>query len=298
MLEAGDTRRRHSMLETGGMGRLAPDPRGWLVMSKAARFVEMKRQGERIAMVTAYDAPTARAAVDAGMDVLLVGDSVGTNMLGYASERDVTMDDMVHHGAAVRRGAPDAFVIVDLPYRSYETPAMALLNARRLVAAGADMVKFEGPHPDIVAALVGAGIPVCGHLGLEPQNHVEKRLKGRSATDARVILEDARALDAAGLSMLVLEVIPEELGAAITAAIAVPTIGIGAGRHTDGQVLVVCDLLGFTEANFKHNKRYETIGARMQTAMGAYVADVQAGRFPAESNAFHMKAEEHAAFAA
>ena len=267
-------------------------------MSKAQRFIEMKRRGERIAMVTAYDAPTARAAAAAQMDVLLVGDSVGTNMLGYASERDVTMDDMAHHAAAVRRGAPDAFLIVDLPYQSYATPEMALANAHRLVAAGADMVKFEGPHPDIVAALAGAGIPVCGHLGLEPQNHVEKRLKGRSAVDARAILGAARALDAAGLSMLVLEVIPEELGVAITAAVAAPTIGIGAGRGTDGQVLVVCDLLGFTAANFKHNKRYDDIGARTQAALEAYVADVHADRFPTEANAFHMKAEEHAAFAA
>ena len=267
-------------------------------MSKAAHFVDMKRRGEPIAMVTAYDAPTARAAADVGMDVLLVGDSLGTNMLGYASERDVTMDDMAHHAAAVRRGAPDSFLVVDLPYQSYGTPDLALANARRLVVAGADMVKFEGPHAAIAAALTGAGIPVCGHLGLEPQNHVDKRLKGRSAMDAREILAEARALDAAGISMLVLEVIPEELGAAITAAVGVPTIGIGAGRETDGQVLVVCDLLGFTPATFKHNRRFAEIGRDVRAAFAAYLDDVHARRFPAEANAFHMKAEERRAFAA
>jgi 3-methyl-2-oxobutanoate hydroxymethyltransferase len=266
--------------------------------SKAVRFVDMKRRGEAIAMITAYDAPTARAAAAAGMDVLLVGDSVGTNVLGYASERDVTMADMIHHAAAVRRGAPDATILVDLPYRAYETPEMARSNAERLVAAGADMVKFEGPHPDLVAALKTAGIPCCGHLGLEPQTHVEKRLKGRSATDARKILADARALDEAGLAMLVLEVIPEELGAAITAAISAPTIGIGAGRRTDGQVLVCCDLLGITPGTFKHNRRYAELARETEAAFAAYVADVHAGRFPAESNAFHMKDEERAAFAA
>jgi 3-methyl-2-oxobutanoate hydroxymethyltransferase len=264
-------------------------------MSTAARFFEMKRAGRPIAMLTAYDAPTAAAEAAAGMDILLVGDSLGTNMLGYGSEREVTLADMAHHARAVRRGAPEAAIVVDLPYATYETPEMALANARVLVAAGADMVKFEGPHPAIVAALTAAGIDVCGHLGLEPQHHEEKRLKGRSAAEAQRLQADAAALDAAGLSMLVLELVPEEVADAITRAVKAPTIGIGAGRKTDGQVLVVCDLLGFGEANFRHNRRYEEVGARMRAAAAAYVADVHARAFPGEANVFHMKAEELAA---
>jgi 3-methyl-2-oxobutanoate hydroxymethyltransferase len=261
-------------------------------MGTPARFFEMKRAGRPIAMLTAYDAPTAAAEAAAGMDILLVGDSLGTNMLGYKSEREVTLADMAHHARAVRRGAPQAVIVVDLPYATYETPAMALANARVLVEAGADMVKFEGPHPEIVAALVGAGIDVCCHLGLEPQHHEEKRLKGRSAAEAAQIHAAAQALDAAGMSMLVLELVPEELADAITRAVKAPTIGIGAGRRTDGQVLVVCDLLGLGEANFRHNRRYAEFGMTMRIAAGAYVTDVHARAFPAEGNVFHMKAEE------
>ncbi len=265
-------------------------------MRSAARFFEMKRRGEKIAMLTAYDAPTARAQAVAGVDLILVGDSVGTNMLGYASEREVQLADIAHHTRAVRRGAPDMFVISDLPYATYQSPEQALANAKILVEAGADMVKFEGPLPEIVRAIKGAGIAVCCHLGLEPQNHEEKRLKGKTAAEARKLVEDSRALDEAGMDMLVLEVIPEDVAEVATKAIKAPTIGIGGGRRTDGQVLVIVDVLGFTDANFKHNKRYAEVGAAMRQAAAAYVAEVKSGAFPAEANAFKMPKEEREAF--
>lgn len=266
-------------------------------MRPAKHFFDMKASGQRIAMLTAYDAPTARAEVLAGVDVILVGDSVGTNVLGYASEKDVTIEDMAHHVRAVRRGAPDAYIIGDLPYGTCGNAADAIANARKLNAAGADMVKFEGTRPDIVTALKDAGLFVCSHIGLEPQNHEEKRLKGKTAEDARALLDAAKQLDAAGVDMIVLELIPEELGAAITKAVRAPTIGIGAGRFTDGQVLVVVDLLGINEGVFKHNRRYGEIGAATAEAVTGYVSDVHAGAFPAPENAFKMKADEAALFA-
>ncbi|WP_041778193.1 3-methyl-2-oxobutanoate hydroxymethyltransferase [Beijerinckia indica] len=259
---------------------------------KAARFAEMKRRGEPIAMLTAYDAPMARAEAAARVDILLVGDSVGTNMLGYASEQEVTLADMAHHTRAVRRGAPDAFVISDLPVATYETPTEAVANARVLAEAGADMVKFEGCRPAIVEALVGAGFAVCGHLGLEPQHHAEKRLKGKQAGEAHQLVEAALTMEKAGIAMLVLELIPEEVAEIVTQRLKVPTIGIGAGRATDGQVLVICDVLGYTKAAFRHNKRYAEVGETMEAAARAYVGDVHSKAFPAAANAFPMNKEQ------
>lgn len=267
-------------------------------MSKIARFFEMKRKSEKISMLTAYDYPTAKAEVEAGVDVILVGDSVGTNILGYQSEQEVTLADIAHHVRAVRRGAPETVILADLPYRTYDTPDLAVENARLLRAAGADIVKFEGPHPEIATALVEAGIDVCGHLGLEPQHHLDKRLKGRSAEEAKRLLAQAAALDAAGISMLVLELIPEEVAAKVSKAIKAPTIGIGAGRHTDGQVLVICDMLGFMPVNFRHNRRYHDVGPLIEDATAHYVRDVREGRFPAEANVFHMPQEELSIFTA
>jgi 3-methyl-2-oxobutanoate hydroxymethyltransferase len=261
-------------------------------MSKAARFFEMKREGTPIAVLTAYDFPTAKAEAAAQIDIILVGDSVGTNVLGYASEKEVTLADIAHHVRAVRRGARETPLLADLPFGSYEQPASAVSSARHLIEAGADMVKFEGPRPEIAAALKAAGIACSGHLGLEPQHHADKRLKGRSGEEAAKLLADAHSLDAAGISMLVLELIPEEVAARITKSINAPTIGIGAGRRTDGQVLVIHDILGITELNFRHNRRYAEIGSLIGEALASYVRDVHEGRFPAEENAFHMSQEE------
>ena len=257
-------------------------------MSIPERFFEMKRQGRPIVVLTAYDAPTARLHAEAGIDLILVGDSVGTNILGYQDEREVTLADILHHVRAARRGAPEAAIAADLPYGTYDTTADAVTNARAIVSAGANIVKFEGARPEIVAALKSAGIAVSGHLGLEPQHHAEKRLKGKTASAAQELLDNAVALDKAGLSLLILELIPEELASAITKAVAAPTIGIGAGRGTDGQVLVTTDMLGMTAANFRHNRRYAEIGQAAREAVAAYAADVRNRRFPGPENIFLM----------
>ncbi|MGH6839450.1 MAG: 3-methyl-2-oxobutanoate hydroxymethyltransferase [Methylocella sp.] len=263
---------------------------------KTARFFDMKRKGEPIAVLTGYDAPAAKAEEAAGVDIILVGDSVGTNMLGYASEREVTLADMCHHVGAVRRGARKTTIIADLPYRSYDTPEIALKSSRRLLEAGADIVKFEGPRPKIVEALAGASIAVCCHLGLLPQHHDDKRLKGQTAADAGKLLADAISLDAAGMAMLVLELVPEEVADRVTKSVKAPTIGIGAGRMTDGQVLVISDVLGFTSANYHHNRRYQEVGQLMLEAAKAYVFDVRSRNFPAEANRFCMAEDELATF--
>jgi 3-methyl-2-oxobutanoate hydroxymethyltransferase len=265
-------------------------------MSGFLHFRDMKRRGEPIAVLTAYDAPTAKAEEEAGVDIILVGDSVGTAMLGYLSEREVTLADMCHHTGAVRRGAPKTKIIADLPFKSYDTPERALKSAHSLIAAGADGVKFEGARPDILAALAEASIEVCCHLGLEPQHHDGRGVKGRKAADATRLLRDAIALDKAGMAMLVLELVPEEVAEKVTKSVAVPTIGIGAGRNTDGQVLVMTDVLGLTPLNFHHNRRYQEFGRLMLEAAQAYVADVRAKKFPAADNLFSMDKDELARF--
>jgi 3-methyl-2-oxobutanoate hydroxymethyltransferase len=265
-------------------------------MTKIARFRDMKRHGQKIAVLTGYDAPTAKAEAEGDVDIILVGDSVGSTMLGYASEREVTLADMCHHVGAVRRGAPQIAIIADLPFGTYETPEIALESSRVLIAAGADIVKFEGARPDIVETLVGASIDVCCHLGLEPQHHDDKRLKGRKAEDAMRLLHDAIALDKAGMAMLVLELVPEEVADRVTQSVKAPTIGIGAGRKTDGQVLVITDVLGFTQKNFQHNRRYQDVGRLMLETAKAYAGDVHSGKFPAEENVFSMDKGERAIF--
>lgn len=265
-------------------------------MSKADLFLDKKRRGERIVVVTAYDAPTARIEAEAGVDVILVGDSVGVNILGYSHEREVTLSDMAHHIAAVRRGAPDIYLIGDLPYATYDTPEMALASSRILRDAGADCVKFEGAQPDVVAALAAEGFDVCGHLGLESQHQDVKRRQGKTAAAAIRLYDDALAADAAGEKFLVLELVPQELANKITRAVRAVTIGIGAGPETDGQVLVVNDLAGVTTRDFKHNRRYGRIGAALRDAVSAYARDVRAGAFPGPEHGFHMAEDERAAF--
>ena len=266
-------------------------------MRVLARFAEMKRRAEKIAMLTAYDAPQARAQQEADIDVILVGDSVGVNILGYASEREVTLDDMAHHTRAVRRGAPETFVIADLTFAAYDTPEQALASATILQQAGADAVKFEGAWPEIVRPLNAAGIPVCGHLGYEPQTG-ERRVHGKTFAEAAKIFADARAMDAAGVFMLVLELAPWELAGAVTGAIQASTIGIGAGPATDGQVLVFPDVLGYGEKNFRHNRRYAEVGEIMREASRSYKADVRAAEFPTRANCAAMPPEVWAQFRA
>jgi 3-methyl-2-oxobutanoate hydroxymethyltransferase len=265
-------------------------------LPKADPLLDRKRRGEKLVVVTAYDAPTARIEAEAGVDAILVGDSVGVNILGYAHEREVTLTDMAHHIAAVRRGAPDIYLIGDLPYATYDTPAQALESSRRLRDAGADCVKFEGAQADVVAALAAEGFDVCCHLGLESQHQDVKRRQGRTAPAAAKLYRDALALDAAGQKFLVLELVPQELAKRITQAARAATIGIGAGPDTDGQVLVVNDLAGVTTRDFKHNRRYGMIGKALHDALAAYAKDVRSGAFPGPEHGFHMAEEERAAF--
>ncbi len=259
---------------------------------KVARLLDMKRRGERITVLTAYDAPTARAEHEAGIDLILVGDSVGTTVLGYADEREVTLDDIAHHVRAVRRGASEATILADLPYATYDTPEAAVASARHLVEAGADMVKFEGARPDVARALAAAGIAASGHLGLECQHHDERRVKARTAAAARQLKTDAVTLGAAGIALLVLELIPEEVATRITQAVAAATIGIGAGRGTDGQVLVIHDILGLTKVGYRHNRRFAELGTVMRDAAGAFAAAVRDGSFPGRENVFSMPKAE------
>jgi 3-methyl-2-oxobutanoate hydroxymethyltransferase len=252
-------------------------------MRLLAQFAAMKAKGEKIATMTAYDAPQARAQAAAGIDAILVGDSVGVNILGYASEREVTLADMIHHTAAVRRGAPETFIYADLPFATYDTPEQALASGLALQKAGANAVKFEGAHPDLVHALTSAGVPVCGHIGYEPQTG-ERRVHGKTFEEAARLRAEAKTLDEAGVFMLVLELMPAELAGVISKDIKAATIGIGAGPGTDGQVLVFPDVLGYTEKNFRHNKRYAEVGAAMASAAAAYVADVKSGNFPTMAN--------------
>lgn len=242
---------------------------------------------QRIAVLTAADYTTARLIDEAGLPMILVGDSLGMTVLGYPNTLPVTLEQMLHHSAAVRRGAPHAMVVTDLPFLTYQASvADAITNAGRcLKEAGVDGVKLEGgevrvPH---VRALVENGIPVLGHIGLLPQSvHAMGgyRVQGKTDADIERLLRDARALEQAGVFALVLEGMPAETARRITASVSVPTIGIGAGPHCDGQVLVVNDLLGLTERPPKFVKRYAELRAVMQDAISSYRAEVERGVFP------------------
>lgn len=254
----------------------------------------MKERGEKITMVTAYDYPSALLADQAGLEMILVGDSLGMVVLGYQSTVPVTMDEMVHHTRAVMRANPAALVVADMPFLSYQASvADAVYNAGRLIKeGGADAVKLEGGQPVVpaVRAIVEAGIPVMGHLGLTPQSVVQLggyRVQGRDAAVAEKIAADAVALAEAGVFSLVLECVPVDLARRITAELAVPTIGIGAGPACDGQVLVYHDLLGlFDRFKPKFVKRYVNLSTTIVKALEEYREEVRRGKFPAEEHCF------------
>jgi 3-methyl-2-oxobutanoate hydroxymethyltransferase len=257
-----------------------------------------RKKGQRLAMLTAYDFPTARLAVEGGIDLILVGDSLGMVVLGYDSTLPVTLDDMVHHTKAARRGAPEAFLIADLPFLSYATPEQALASAARLMKeAGADSVKLEGGQEvvPIVEALVRAGVPVLGHVGLTPQTASALggyKLQGKDEETARRVLEGATALERAGCWGVVLELVPAPLAKLVTGRISIPTIGIGAGPDCDGQVLVFHDLVGmFSTFTPTFVKRYTEAGAAIKAAISRYAAEVRSGAFPGEGQSFRMKDE-------
>lgn len=263
-----------------------------------ATFVQKKQEQQKITMLTCYDYPTAVLQDAAGIDIIFVGDSVGTNVLGYESEREVTLVDMVHHLKAVRRGVTRAYLLCDLPYGAYSTPALALQNARTLLDHGADGVKLEGGREqvDVVRTLVKAGIDVCGHIGYTPQtlSEVGKKAKvqGRTFERAKVLIEDALLLEQAGLKMLVLELVPEQLSQLITARLHIPTIGIGAGALCDGQVLVINDVLGITPFKTRLAKQYQHYRELTAQAISDYKREVEAQQFPAAENSFEMDEQE------
>ena len=260
----------------------------------APAIVALKRKGEPISVVTAYDFPTARFADQQDLDARLVGDSVGTVMLGYESTLPVTMEDMLHHVRAVTRAKPSALVVGDMPFMSYQVSTeQAVQNAGRLVQeGGADAIKLEGGArvAEAVQRIVEAGIPVMGHLGLTPQSVLAfggYKVQARGEADQERLLADAKALERAGCFSLVLEGIPARLGAAVSRELTIPTIGIGAGVQCDGQVLVTHDLLGLFHGHQpKFVRRYAELGTATREAFARYVADVKARRFPSDAESY------------
>jgi 3-methyl-2-oxobutanoate hydroxymethyltransferase len=256
----------------------------------------MKRRGERFAMLTAYDFGTARVLDEAGIPLLLVGDSLGMVVLGHETTIPVTLDDILHHTRAVVRGSQRALIVADLPFLTYQvSPAEALRNAGRLMQeGGAQAVKLEGgvAVAETVAQIVAAGIPVMGHIGLTPQAVYQLggfRVQGKSLDAVQQLLEDARALEAAGVFALVVECVPAEVGRLITEAIEVPTIGIGAGPDCDAQVQVISDMLHLLPGPVpKHAKPYVDVSRLVGEAVARFREDVEAGRFPTEEQCFAL----------
>jgi 3-methyl-2-oxobutanoate hydroxymethyltransferase len=257
--------------------------------------IRARKGGPPLVMVTAYDAPAGRIASDAGADVILVGDSVGMVVLGYDDTLQVTLDDMVHHTAAVARARPTSLLVADLPWLTYHlTPEETVRNASALVRAGASAVKLEGGarRLPMIEALLGAEIPVMGHLGLTPQSvHVMGgyKVQGQQADAATALVEDATALADAGCFAIVLEGVPAEVARVVTEAVPVPTIGIGAGPWCDGQVLVFHDLLGLEDRVLpRFVRRYGSLKADAVAALAAFAADVRGRRFPSDAESYHV----------
>ena len=261
---------------------------------------KMKTNGEKVAWLTAYDYPTAEFAEAAGMDMLLVGDSLGMCVYGYDGTVPVTMDQCIVHCDAVRRGAPNTFIMGDMPFLSYQvSDEDAVRNAGRfLKEAGVDCVKLEGGKRVIsrIRAILDAGIVVCGHIGLTPQSSGQlggHKAQGRTIASARALIEDALAIEDAGTQMLLLEAVPPEVAGFIAKRLSIPVFGIGGGADTDGQVLIVSDIIGqFQAFTPKFVKKYCNVAQVITDAMKDYVADVKAGQFPADEHCYHMLKDE------
>ena len=267
--------------------------------NSAVTFKNAKKNGERLAMLTAYDYSTAKLMDETGINGILVGDSLGNVILGYEDTISVTMEDMIHHGAAVARGTKNALVVIDMPFMSYQTSVYdALVNAGRLMKEGrASAVKLEGGKnicPQI-EAITKAGIPVMGHLGLTPQAinaFGGFKVQGKTQEAAEQLLEDALAVEKAGAFALVLECVPRKLADIITEKLTIPTIGIGAGNGCDGQILVYQDLLGmFSDFTPKFVKKYANVGEIMKDAFSAYIEDVKQGAFPEKKHEYDIADE-------
>lgn len=263
----------------------------------AATFAAAKAKGVKLSMLTAYDYSTAKLEDESGINGILVGDSLGNVVLGYEDTVSVTMEDMIHHGAAVARGAKNALVVVDMPFMSYEvTVEEAVRNAGRLMKEGrAGAVKLEGGVrvAEQIRAIVKAGIPVMGHIGLTPQSinvFGGFKVQGKSEEAARALLADAKAVEEAGAFAVVIEAVPAALAQMITDAVSIPTIGIGAGAGCDGQILVYQDMLGmFSDFTPKFVKRYANVGEVMREAFANYAAEVASGAFPTEEHTYKIK---------
>jgi 3-methyl-2-oxobutanoate hydroxymethyltransferase len=252
----------------------------------------MKQRGEKIVTLTAYDYFTTKIMDEVGVQLILVGDSLGMAVLGYDNTLPVTMEEMIHHTKAVARAKPNALLVADMPFMTYTSVPQALENAGRFIQAGAEAVKLEGGEAVIeqVRALIAAGIPVLGHIGLLPQSILETggyKIQGRKPESAEKLLRDAKALEEAGIFALVVECVVSEVARKITESVVVPTIGIGAGAHCDGQILVSNDMLGqFTWFTPKHVKRYANLAEEMRKAFAAYKQEVESGDFPGEEQSF------------
>ena len=257
-------------------------------------FKEMKKKGEKISMLTAYDYSTAKLVDKAGINGILVGDSLGNVMLGYEDTVSVTMEDMIHHGAAVARGAKNAMVVIDMPFMSYQTSVYdAVVNAGRLMKEGrANAVKLEGgvEVKEQIKAIVAAGIPVMAHIGLTPQSinaFGGHRVQGKTEAAAKKLLEDAKAVEEAGAFAVVIEGVPAALAKIVTERLSIPTIGIGAGKDCDGQILVYQDMLGmYSDFTPKFVKKFANIGEIMKEAFKSYIDEINAGTFPAKENCY------------
>ncbi|EKN69580.1 3-methyl-2-oxobutanoate hydroxymethyltransferase [Neobacillus bataviensis LMG 21833] len=269
-------------------------------MKQTTDFLKMKENGEKVVMLTAYDFPSAKQAEQGGVDVILVGDSLGMVVLGYDSTIPVTMEDMIHHTKAVKRGAKDTFIVTDLPFLTYHLSIKdTLINAGRLLQeAGAHAVKLEGADEVVekIAALTKAGIPVCGHLGLTPQSVGVLggyKVQGKDATAAKKLIEDAKTIEESGAFALVLECVPKQLAEEVASSISIPVIGIGAGLYVDGQVLVYHDILGYgVDRVPKFVKQYHAVNPFMIESIQAYASDVKNKQFPEDRHSFTMKEEE------
>ena len=259
-------------------------------------FAKAKASGEKLTMLTAYDYSTAKLMDEAGVDSILVGDSLGNVVLGYEDTVSVTMEDMIHHGAAVARGAKEALVVIDMPFMSYQTSVYdAVVNAGRLMKEGrANAVKLEGGVEVVpqIKAITQAGIPVCAHIGLTPQSinaFGGFKVQGKSEADARRLIEEAKAVEAAGAFAIVLECIPAKLAKLITENVSIPTIGIGAGADCDGQVLVYQDMLAlFSDFKPKFVKHFANAGEVMKQGFTEYIKEVKEGTFPAAEHTFKI----------
>ncbi len=257
-------------------------------------FRKKKEKGEKIIALTAYDAPTAKFAEECGVDLILVGDSLGMVVLGYKNTVPVTIEQSLHHCAAVVRGSSKSFIVGDMPFMTYHKSIESALNnaARYLQEAGVDAVKIEGGKKmaPTVSKMVQAGVPVLGHIGLLPQSVLTSGgycIAGKTEDEAKNLIEDAQALETAGAFAIVMEGIPANISKKITASISIPTIGIGAGPHCDGQIQVVNDILGlFSDFTPKHARRYANLGDEIKRALTEYTKDVKNGTFPNQDESF------------